>query len=64
MTKKSAPTYNGDGPECPSCGHVITPDEGHYYDPGQYTEDECPECGTKFTVEVNLSAHWRCEVAT
>lgn len=54
-------TYSTDGPTCPHCGFVFTPDDGIYYDERRYTEDECPECEKKFKVEVFHSVSWTCE---
>lgn len=56
----STSSYSTDGPECPNCGHTITPDEGIYYDGNRYTEDECQECGQKFSVEIHHVTSWRC----
>jgi hypothetical protein len=53
--------YSTDGPKCPRCGFTFTPDESIYYEP-RYTEDECQECKSKFTVEVHLSVSWRTEL--
>lgn len=53
-------TYSTDGPECPKCGFTFTPDESHYYDENAYTSDECPQCQTKFSVEVHHSVSWSC----
>lgn len=53
-------TYNSDGPECQTCGLVITPDDPAYYDPHKYIADVCPACGDKFSVEVIQSVDWRC----
>lgn len=44
-----------EGPTCPHCGHVITPDDGSYYDERNYTEDEG---GKRFAVSVCLMASW------
>ena len=54
-------SYSTNGPTCPKCGFTFTPDESIYYEP-RYTEDECQECGCKFSVEVHHSVSWRCEV--
>ena len=53
-------TYNNAGPQCPACDFVFTPDEAIYYDSRRYTQDECPDCGQKFNVEVIHSVNWRC----
>ena len=53
-------TYSSDGPECPMCGFTFTPDEPFYFDEKIYTEDECPQCETKFCVEVFHSISWTC----
>lgn len=45
-------------PHCPYCDSEITPDEGFYYDPDRYTEDECAKCGGKFDVEVETTTTW------
>lgn len=55
-------TYSHEGPECPKCGFTFTPDEAHYYDESRYTEDECPECRSKFTVSVAVSTSWECSL--
>lgn len=63
MTKlRGGSTYSSEGPECPYCGFVFTPDEGHYFDENRYTEDTCPECEKKFKVEVFHRVTWSCEV--
>lgn len=54
-------TISDDGPECPTCGFTFTPDEPSYYDPRNYTDETCQECGTKFKVEVQHSVNWQCE---
>jgi ribosomal protein L37E len=53
-------SYSTDGPECPACGFTFTPDEPHYYS-DTYTEDECPDCGVKFKIEVYSWTSWSCE---
>lgn len=48
-----------EGPTCPYCHNMITPDEGHYYDVYRYTEDECSECSKTFDVtEVDITTTW------
>jgi rubrerythrin len=54
-------TYSQSGPECPKCGFTFTPDDGTYYQ-GSYTDEQCPECETKFKVEVYHSTSWTCTV--
>jgi|GEM_PF-3337308 len=54
-------TYSTSGPECPYCGRQYTPDEPHYYDESNYTEQECDDCGNTFMVEVYHSTSWTCE---
>ncbi len=53
-------TYSHGGPECPYCGWQYTPDEPHYYDESNYTEQKCDECGETFKVEVCISTSWTC----
>lgn len=61
MTKlRDNETYSTDGPECPNCGFTFTPDDSIYFDENKYTSDECPDCQTKFTVEVYTSVSWTC----
>jgi ribosomal protein L37AE/L43A len=55
-------SYSHDGPECPKCGFTFTPDEPHYYDEAMYTHDECPDCGSKFSVSVMVTTSWECEM--
>lgn len=55
-----ASSYSTDGPKCPHCENVITPDEAHYFDENRYTQDECGQCGKKFNVEVHTHVSWRC----
>lgn len=50
---------SSEGPTCPYCGTIITPDEGIYYDEHRLTELDCPDCEKRFDVTVVLSAHWR-----
>lgn len=57
-----ADTYSTEGPTCPHCGRVYTPDESHYFDESGYTQDECDGCGKPFTVAVCISTSWTCEV--
>jgi hypothetical protein len=59
----SAETYSTEGPKCPNpdCGFQFTTDEAHYFDEAEYTEDDCPECGETFDVEVYVSTSWTCE---
>jgi hypothetical protein len=54
-------TYSSEGPQCPHCGRQFTADEPHYYDEMNYTEDDCDECGKKFSVNVCMSIAWSCE---
>ena len=59
----SAPeeTYSNVGPQCPHCAHQFTADEPHHYDETNYTEDDCSQCGKKFSVSVHMSVSWTCE---
>lgn len=59
-TLRDGRTYSQDGPECPSCGFTFTPDEGSYYDADRYTNETCPECKSKFAVEVHHQTSWTC----
>jgi DNA-directed RNA polymerase subunit RPC12/RpoP len=54
-------TYSTEGPICPHCKRQFTADEPHYYDETGYTEDECDNCGKKFSVRVYVSTSWTCE---
>jgi predicted RNA-binding Zn-ribbon protein involved in translation (DUF1610 family) len=54
------PIHSDEGPQCPHCNCVITPDENHYYDEQRYTQDECPECGKMFSVRVEAQVSWIC----
>jgi hypothetical protein len=59
MTRMSAREAICDaGPQCPHCGHVTTPDEGHFYDEHRYTDEICGACEKPFKVSVMLSATW------
>lgn len=55
-------TYSTNGPKCPYCGFDFTPDEPHYYDESNYTEDICGnlDCGKKFKVSVYTQTSWTC----
>lgn len=55
-------TYSTEGPQCPGCHTQITADEPHYYDDMKYTEDQCDECGARFTVSVYTRTSWTCEL--
>lgn len=50
--------YSNEGPVCPYCGIIIDVDGGKYYDADRYTEDECPDCGKQFRVNVYVSYSW------
>jgi phage FluMu protein Com len=52
-------TFSDDGPKCPKCGEIITPDDPMFYDWRMYTEEKCPSCKTKYKVEVITSTTWR-----
>src|SRR6185437_13304225 len=54
-------TYSEEGPQCPHCGRQFTADDGAYYQ-NEYTEDDCDECGKKFSVEVCQTTSWSCDV--
>jgi predicted RNA-binding Zn-ribbon protein involved in translation (DUF1610 family) len=54
------PIHSDEGPQCPHCNCVITPDENHYYDEQRYIQDECPECGKMFSVRVEVQVSWIC----
>ena len=53
-------TYSTEGPKCPHCGSQFTADESFFYDETGYTEDECPDCGKKFSVSVCIETSWTC----
>jgi DNA-directed RNA polymerase subunit RPC12/RpoP len=54
-------TYSTSGPRCPYCGFQYTPDEPHYFDESNYTEEDCSDCGRTFSVSVYTSTSWTCE---
>jgi len=49
--------YNTDGPQCPYCGNVETPDEQFYYDPDT-TTIQCGNCEKVYRVEVQHETTW------
>lgn len=53
-------TYSDEGPQCPYCGRQYTADDPGYYR-DDYTEEDCDNCGKKFSVSVNHSVSWACE---
>lgn len=55
-------TYSTEGPQCPKCKFTFTADEPHYFDEQGYTDETCPECDSKFKVEVHHSVSWCCEL--
>lgn len=57
----STETYSSEGPQCPYCGRQYTADEPGFYDEQRYTEEDCDNCGRKFSVSVNHSTTWTCE---
>lgn len=46
------------GPTCPYCGHILKADEELYYDEHRYTEQSCPACDKRFSIQVRLQANW------
>ena len=50
-------TWNSDGPECPHCGYVMTPDEGSYFDGDGHTE-ECGDCEKSFYWTYHRHDNW------
>jgi len=53
--------YSEEGPQCPHCGRQFIADDGCYYRT-EYTEDDCDQCGKKFSVEVCHTTSWVCDV--
>ncbi|MBC7168765.1 hypothetical protein [Phenylobacterium sp.] len=53
-------TYETDGPRCPYCGFLHTPDEPFYYDEDTTTL-ECGKCDREFAMRVYTSTSWSCE---
>ena len=49
--------WNDEGPACPFCGHVETPDEGYYFDEAT-TNLSCGDCGKDYGVEIFHSTSW------
>lgn len=61
MKLGSDSAISSDGPECPHCGSITTPDEGWWYDEsrcGSSGPIECGSCDKEFTVSVHASFHW------
>lgn len=58
---------SSEGPECPHCGAVTTPDEGWWYSETDCSGPiECGACEKQFSVSVHASFHWttrKCESA-
>lgn len=52
-------TYSSEGPTCPYCTRIITPDDGSYYDEHRLRKLTCGGCGRDFDVAVNIHATWR-----
>ena len=50
--------YSDEGPMCPHCGTLYTPDEPFFYDEMRFTRMDCDECGNVFAVEVYTSTSW------
>lgn len=59
-TTQDGETYSTDGPKCPHCGHVQTPDEAFYFDGRRYEKDTCGNCDRPYLVEVEHSTSWTC----
>jgi hypothetical protein len=58
--------FSSEGPQCPHCLFILTPDEDFYFDPIFYDNDECPECGQLFKVRVYTETTWtslKCDAA-
>lgn len=49
--------FSPDGPICPHCGWLCTPDEAFYYNETGY-DLECGECEKKFNVQPNCRWTW------
>jgi len=50
-------TYENDGPRCPYCGFLHTPDDPVYYDESTTTL-ECGGCDREFAMQVYTSTSW------
>ncbi len=48
-------TYKEKNVICPYCGYKYDDYDGYQFDEGKTEEEECPECGRKFDVEVEFS---------
>jgi hypothetical protein len=55
----SAETYSTDGPICPYCGTLCTPDESWFYDE-MHTQFECDSCGKASDMRIYNSTSWAC----
>lgn len=49
--------YSSQGPKCPFCGHVITPDEEFFFKQERY-ELQCDECDGYFEVQTEMTVSW------
>jgi hypothetical protein len=56
-------TRSKDGPTCPYCNALITPDEAFYYSE-DYTKQQCYECNKTYSVSVFHSITWTCKART
>lgn len=55
----AAETYETDGPRCPYCQHLHTPDDELYFDEMR-TELECGRCERVFEVDIFTQTSWTC----
>lgn len=52
VTRQFDLAYRKDGPQCPYCGYVESPDEAHFFDEDT-TDLTCNSCGKDYAVSVH-----------
>lgn len=63
VTKQVKRAYSTQGPVCPFCERMFTPDENYYFDENGYDLD-CDECGGVFHVRPDASWSWSSRAKT
>ena len=63
MAKQVKRAYSNDGPVCPFCHQLITPDENFYFNEYGYDLD-CDGCGGVFHVRPDCTWSWSSRAKT